>query len=472
MQKLQKYLFFLGIFLILFISCNAPVFAAAGINKTINFQSKVVNTDGTNVSDGTYDFVFTIYNGSGSGASSLFTESWTSAALFQTTISSLTVTTSADGTVSFGSALTNCASLKKGELLTDTTKSESTVIIDPTNACTGSITVAQTFSTWAASDTITNKIYVKNGIFRVAINSLNQSISGVDFNADTIFLGINFNSDGEAKPRIQMAAAPYSFNADRVDGLTFSGKSGNTYTLPSSNNGTILTSNAPSQTVTSTQTSGTLLGFTDSTAETAAATGLSITLSGSGAFDQTGLSFNLSNASGTNLNDIIGSSSTWKISRTGAITGATLALTPASNVAGLTITGTNMTSANLLNLSSNNTSGTLENISFGAATILAGALTGVSADLSTNITATNQNETGFSIKLANPTNTNTSGTELLKGLVITNAGTVTQNGAGGSTINNSIDATIPALTLTSGTNLNGNGISVTGGNITQTAGAL
>ncbi len=35
--------------------------AAVGINKTVNFQGKVVNTNGTNVADGTYTFRFRIY---------------------------------------------------------------------------------------------------------------------------------------------------------------------------------------------------------------------------------------------------------------------------------------------------------------------------------------------------------------------------------------------------------------------------
>jgi hypothetical protein len=33
--------------------------AAQGINRQINFQGKVVNSDGTNVADGNYDFEFT-----------------------------------------------------------------------------------------------------------------------------------------------------------------------------------------------------------------------------------------------------------------------------------------------------------------------------------------------------------------------------------------------------------------------------
>jgi hypothetical protein len=443
-------------------------FAAVGINKMINFQSKFFNTDGTNVTDGVYSFVFTIYNGAGSAATTLFTESWTTGTLWSSTMSSAPA---ASGETLVYVTTTNQATLKVGEILTNITKGES-VVITSVNTGTQTIGISPTSQAWATTDTVTNEIYVKNGIFKVAIDSLNQNISGVDFNSDTLFLGINFNADGEAKPRIQMAAAPYAMNADKVNGLSFSGTTGNTYTLPSTNNGTIITSNAPTQTITSTQTSGTLVALSDATAQTAAETGLSVSLSGTGAFDQTGLSFNLSGATGTNLNDILGTGSTWKVSKTGAITGATLSLTPGSNTAGLTITGSNVTTANLLNLSANNTSGTLVNQSYGSASVLSGAVIGHTIDLATNVTSTNQNETGLNVLLDNPTNTNITGTQLLKGIVITAAGTITQNGLGGNTTYSGVDTTIPALTLTTGTALIGNGISVTGGNITQTSGTL
>src|SRR5882672_6405279 len=189
---------------------HTSVYAAAGINKTINFQSKVVNTDGTNVTDGTYDFVFTIYNGAGSAATNLFSESWSSAALWSTTMT--TAPASAGESLVYVSD-TNESTIKVGQILTNTTKGES-VVITSVNTGTNTLGISPTAQAWTNSDTITNKIYVKNGIFRVAINSLSQNISGVDFNTDTLFLGVNFNADGEAKPRIQMAAAPYAMNAD------------------------------------------------------------------------------------------------------------------------------------------------------------------------------------------------------------------------------------------------------------------
>lgn len=65
-------------------------YAKAANPTTINFQGKVVNSDGTNVTNGTYSFIFRIYN----TASPTMTTSCTSTAscLWQETQSSVTVT--------------------------------------------------------------------------------------------------------------------------------------------------------------------------------------------------------------------------------------------------------------------------------------------------------------------------------------------------------------------------------------------
>lgn len=65
-----KYLVFIFIIFFLNASLLTPhtVYAATGINSTINFQGKVVNkTDGTNISDGTYTFIFALYDASSGG---------------------------------------------------------------------------------------------------------------------------------------------------------------------------------------------------------------------------------------------------------------------------------------------------------------------------------------------------------------------------------------------------------------------
>lgn len=87
-----------------FLRVNTQVSAAVGIRKTINFQGKLVNSDGTNVTDGEYDIVFKIYT-QASGGAAVWTENWTSsndvtvrAGLFQVELGSIT---SLPGSVNF-----------------------------------------------------------------------------------------------------------------------------------------------------------------------------------------------------------------------------------------------------------------------------------------------------------------------------------------------------------------------------------
>ncbi|MDP1884191.1 MAG: hypothetical protein Q8L10_02380 [Candidatus Moranbacteria bacterium] len=112
--------------------------AAAGINKTINFQGKVVNTDGTNVADANYDFVFRSYDQQAPGGTLIWTES--------------------------------------------------------------------------------KSLAVDDGIFQTNLGDASALPGSVDFNTDNIYLGIEFNSNGEMAPRVQFTAAPYAFNADKLDG--------------------------------------------------------------------------------------------------------------------------------------------------------------------------------------------------------------------------------------------------------------
>lgn len=58
----------LALFLLTFFLLPTSVFATAGVNRTINFQGKLVNkTSGTNISDNTYSFTFKFYDASSGG---------------------------------------------------------------------------------------------------------------------------------------------------------------------------------------------------------------------------------------------------------------------------------------------------------------------------------------------------------------------------------------------------------------------
>ena len=278
-----------AIFLIsvVFSSFPANVFAAAGINRQINFQGKLVDGSGLTVADSTYTITFSFYNGT-SGGNPL----------------------------------------------------------------------------WIETDNVTTVA----GIFRVSLGVLTPIPASFNFNWDGLYLGLKISTESqEMVPRIAMTAVPMAFNAQQVAGLTVQdensnastsgtlkipnaktvsfagatsfgagttglvtlGSNSNTLALTTSGNtsvalpggGTLLTdTTTTNQTVTSTQSTGTVLGITDSTALSGSIKGLVITLSGANGQDQTGLEFNLSNANGTNLYDIMGTGGNWKVSKNGALT--------------------------------------------------------------------------------------------------------------------------------------------------------
>ena len=95
-------------FLVIFFASNfflfsSTAFAAVGINNEINFQGKLVNSSGLDVTDGTYTVVFSLYNVS-SGGTAIWTETdsvTTTAGIFQV---ELGANTSLPGNVNFNSS--------------------------------------------------------------------------------------------------------------------------------------------------------------------------------------------------------------------------------------------------------------------------------------------------------------------------------------------------------------------------------
>jgi len=93
--KIPPRLFFIAIFFLIIFSAFHFLFFitsadAAGINNQINFQGKLVNSNGTNVTDGNYTIVFSLYNVS-SGGTAIWTETdtvTTSSGIFQVALGS------------------------------------------------------------------------------------------------------------------------------------------------------------------------------------------------------------------------------------------------------------------------------------------------------------------------------------------------------------------------------------------------
>ncbi len=282
---------------ILFVPSNST----AAINYIFTVQGKVVNTDGTNVTDGLYDFVFTFYDGAGSGANTLATESWTSGALFSST---MTTAPASGGESLVYSSDTNESTLSVGQTLWNITKAEP-VTITSVDTATNTLGISPTRQAWATTDTITNRIYVKDGIFRVNVGTLTD-LSSIDFNSGAVYVGTNFNSDGEMKPRVQLGAAPYALNAGKVNGLnvtettgtltipngqtiTFSGANDLTLTTTADTNATLpagnvtLVDTASSQTLTNKTVGSTGLSFSGASVDIQAASGEGIVIVGNAA---------------------------------------------------------------------------------------------------------------------------------------------------------------------------------------------
>ncbi len=129
--------------------------------------------------------------------------------------------------------------------------------------------------------TETKSVTVTNGIFQTLLGSDTALPASIDFNTDNIYLGINFNSDGEMSPRVRFAAVPQAFNAQKVAGLTVTDTTG-TLTIPSG--ATIAFAGAYTTTFTSTNTTSitlptsgtlaTLAGSEELTNKTIGSTGL------------------------------------------------------------------------------------------------------------------------------------------------------------------------------------------------------
>ena len=172
--------------------------------------------------------------------------------------------------------------------------------------------------------------------------------------------------------------------------------------------------------------------------------------------------FAVTNSDGTTKYLYVDSAGVVNIPDIGSASGDQLTIEPGTDKFALKLLGTNVATNSLQLIDAYNTSGTIFDIDYIAATSLAGDLIGMDIDLDTNLTVTNQSVTGQKITLPDWTNTHTSGTKSYYGVVIAppGGGGVNMNGAGGTSEYILVDLTMPALTQTAGT-LNAYGIDLT-----------
>jgi hypothetical protein len=156
---------------------------------------------------------------------------------------------------------------------------------------------------WTETRTGGSQVTVTDGIFQVDLGSVTALPGSVDFNTDNIYLGIEFNGDGEMSPRVHFTAAPYAFNAKTVGGLTVTDTTG-TLTIP--NGETIsfadafTTSGAFATTLTATGTTNVTLPTTGTLATLAGSETLTNKTIGSG-----GLTLQNTEVIGNGTDDIV-----------------------------------------------------------------------------------------------------------------------------------------------------------------------
>ncbi|MBX4201417.1 hypothetical protein KW803_00775 [Candidatus Saccharibacteria bacterium] len=159
LKRLLAITAFVSLFLLLF----TPKISNAAIPGTVNFQGKVVNNDGTNVANGTYSYIFRLYNTASPTTATACNSDAT--CLFEETQSAVTVT-------------------------------NGVFQVELGSTCTGGLTAA---------------------------NSCDKS-TAINFSTNSLYLTLKFNGDsaGFMSPTIHLTTVPYAFNTDALGGLAAS----------------------------------------------------------------------------------------------------------------------------------------------------------------------------------------------------------------------------------------------------------
>lgn len=228
--------------------------------------------------------------------------------------------------------------------------------------------------------TETKNLAVTNGIFQTLLGDTTSLPGSVDFNTDNIYLGINFNSDGEMSPRVRFAAVPQAFNALKVAGLTVTDTTGtltiaagktisfaDAFTTSGANPLTLTTTASTNVTLPTTGTLATLAGTESLTNKTIGSTGLVFSGASTDITTTSGEALTLS-PGGTGqfvVNSANTSASAIDLNATGTVAGAAITLDTTDGGITLTAAGASNGDISLLptdDFSLNGTAGSLINI--------------------------------------------------------------------------------------------------------------
>jgi hypothetical protein len=185
--------------------------AKAAINPLINFTGKVTNLDGSEVADGTYDFVFKLYTAP-TGGTPIWTENLASTTRFSAVISDVTLGATSTTYAYTGESATT--TFRIGQYLTNASTSESVLIVDFDTA-TGTVSVASGSPAWSVGQAINNRPIVEGGVININLGSVTD-LASVDFN-QPLYLEVTFNSE-TMQPRKNITAVTQAFESAKLGG--------------------------------------------------------------------------------------------------------------------------------------------------------------------------------------------------------------------------------------------------------------
>jgi len=119
----------------------------------------------------------------------------------------------------------------------------------PATACTAG---ALNDAIWKESKSITTV----DGIFQTNLGSTTALPAAATFNATGLYLGINFDSNGQMTPLVEFTAAPYAFNAEKLQGADWASPGAIGGTVAAAGTFTNLTTNTGGVSIAAGQTYG------------------------------------------------------------------------------------------------------------------------------------------------------------------------------------------------------------------------